>query len=167
MDASQYKDYVLGLLFIKYVSDKYAGQPYAPITTPPGARLPRQSLKKSKATFQLCRRRTFQLRSYNRCWRPIEMSLCSPNRNVSIPRSRRAVGMWESPFSLAISKDCGKRGGQFYRPVFHAFQQSGISIAIHRPINFGRSFRENVARSKIDPLTTALSRELGIAVLGQ
>jgi type I restriction enzyme M protein len=37
MDASQYKDYVLVLLFIKYVSDKYAGIPYAPITIPPGA----------------------------------------------------------------------------------------------------------------------------------
>src|SRR5882762_6613297 len=37
MDASQYKDYVLVLLFIKYVSDKYAGQPFAPITIPKGA----------------------------------------------------------------------------------------------------------------------------------
>jgi type I restriction enzyme M protein len=37
MDASQYKDYVLVLLFIKYVSDKYAGRPYAPITIPEGA----------------------------------------------------------------------------------------------------------------------------------
>lgn len=37
MDASQYKDYVLVLLFIKYVSDKYAGQPYAPITIPEGS----------------------------------------------------------------------------------------------------------------------------------
>src|SRR6266581_1991070 len=37
MDASQYKDYVHVLLFIKYVSDKYAGQPYAPITIPKGA----------------------------------------------------------------------------------------------------------------------------------
>src|SRR3954447_5564550 len=37
MDTSQYKDYVLVLLFIKYVSDKYAGIPYAPITIPPGA----------------------------------------------------------------------------------------------------------------------------------
>src|ERR1700730_6769173 len=37
MDASQYKDYVLVLLFIKYVSDKFAGAPYAPITIPPGA----------------------------------------------------------------------------------------------------------------------------------
>jgi len=37
MDASQYKDYVLVLLFIKYVSDKYSGVPYAGITVPPGA----------------------------------------------------------------------------------------------------------------------------------
>jgi type I restriction enzyme M protein len=37
MDASQYKDYVLVLLFIKYVSDKYAGTPFAPITVPDGA----------------------------------------------------------------------------------------------------------------------------------
>ena len=37
MDASQYKDYVLVMLFIKYVSDKYANIPYAPITIPKGA----------------------------------------------------------------------------------------------------------------------------------
>ncbi|MEN9468653.1 MAG: hypothetical protein RL630_386 [Verrucomicrobiota bacterium] len=37
MDASQYKDYVLVILFIKYISDKYAGQPFAPITIPEGA----------------------------------------------------------------------------------------------------------------------------------
>ncbi len=37
MDASEYKDYVLIMLFIKYVSDKYAGVPYAPITVPKGA----------------------------------------------------------------------------------------------------------------------------------
>jgi type I restriction enzyme M protein len=36
MDASQYKDYVLVLLFIKYVSDKYAGMTYAPIKIPIG-----------------------------------------------------------------------------------------------------------------------------------
>lgn len=37
MDASQYKDYGLSLLFIKYISDKYAGQKYAPINIPVGA----------------------------------------------------------------------------------------------------------------------------------
>src|SRR5256884_435889 len=36
MDASQYKDYVLVLLFVKYVSDKYAGQPGALIEVPGG-----------------------------------------------------------------------------------------------------------------------------------
>lgn len=36
MDASQYKDYVLVLLFVKYVSDKYAGNPDALIDVPAG-----------------------------------------------------------------------------------------------------------------------------------
>ena len=36
MDASQYKDYVLTLLFMKYVSDKYAGESYALIEVPNG-----------------------------------------------------------------------------------------------------------------------------------
>jgi type I restriction enzyme M protein len=36
MDASQYKDYVLVLLFVKYVSDKYAGQKDALLEVPPG-----------------------------------------------------------------------------------------------------------------------------------
>ena len=37
MDASQYKDYVRVMLFVKYVSDKYAGVLFAPITIPDGA----------------------------------------------------------------------------------------------------------------------------------
>ena len=36
MDASQYKDYVLVLLFVKYVSDKYAGLADAVIEVPEG-----------------------------------------------------------------------------------------------------------------------------------
>ena len=37
MDASQYKDYVLVMLFLKYISDRYAGQPYSPIKIPVGS----------------------------------------------------------------------------------------------------------------------------------
>ncbi|MFA5131767.1 MAG: type I restriction-modification system subunit M [Candidatus Paceibacterota bacterium] len=37
MDASQYKDYVLVLLFIKYISDRYVGVPFPPIVVPKGA----------------------------------------------------------------------------------------------------------------------------------
>jgi type I restriction enzyme M protein len=36
IDASQYKDYVLVLLFVKYVSDKYAGDPNGLIDVPKG-----------------------------------------------------------------------------------------------------------------------------------
>ena len=32
MDASQYKNYILTLLFVKYATDKYLGNPYAEIT---------------------------------------------------------------------------------------------------------------------------------------
>ena len=32
MDASQYKDYILTLLFMKYVTDKYKGQKYGDLT---------------------------------------------------------------------------------------------------------------------------------------
>ena len=37
MDASQYKDYVLTMLFMKYVTDKYKGDPYGMIEVPEGA----------------------------------------------------------------------------------------------------------------------------------
>ena len=37
MDASQYKDYVLVMLFVKYISDRYANKPYSPIKIPVGS----------------------------------------------------------------------------------------------------------------------------------
>jgi len=40
MDASQYKDYVLVLLFVKYVSDKAASQTSYLLDVPKGGRLP-------------------------------------------------------------------------------------------------------------------------------
>lgn len=36
MDASQYKDYILVLLFVKYVSDKYKNEPFAAFKVPEG-----------------------------------------------------------------------------------------------------------------------------------
>ena len=40
MDASQYKDYILTLLFMKYVSDKAANNPYTVIQVPEGGSFP-------------------------------------------------------------------------------------------------------------------------------
>ena len=51
MDASQYKDYVLVLLFIKYISDRYAGIPYAPITVPKGSSFKDMVALKGKPTI--------------------------------------------------------------------------------------------------------------------
>ncbi|WP_394808135.1 type I restriction-modification system subunit M [Nitrosomonas sp.] len=49
MDASQYKDYVLVLLFIKYISDKYDGKRYAPIVIPKGASFKDMAALKGKS----------------------------------------------------------------------------------------------------------------------
>src|SRR5664280_1965713 len=49
MDASQYKDYVLVLLFIKYVSDKYAGKKDALIEVPTGGSFSDMIALKGKA----------------------------------------------------------------------------------------------------------------------
>ncbi|MCK9858318.1 type I restriction-modification system subunit M [Paenibacillus sp. ATY16] len=51
MDASQYKDYVLVMLFIKYISDKYANEPFAPITVPGGASFKDMVALKGKTTI--------------------------------------------------------------------------------------------------------------------
>jgi type I restriction enzyme M protein len=51
MDASQYKDYVLVILFVKYISDRYTGQPYSPIKIPQGASFQDLVALKNKPTI--------------------------------------------------------------------------------------------------------------------
>lgn len=54
MDASQYKDYVLILLFVKYVSDKYGGKLYAPIKVPEGGSFADMQAAKGKPDIGEC-----------------------------------------------------------------------------------------------------------------
>ena len=59
------------------------------------------------------------------------MSLCAPDRNVSV--NPVLVVRWEcveSPF-YGDFRGLWEEGetGQFHRPVFHAFHQTGISTA--------------------------------------
>jgi len=49
MDASQYKDYILVLLFMKYVSDKYGGRKDALIEVPEGGSFQDMVALKGKA----------------------------------------------------------------------------------------------------------------------
>jgi hypothetical protein len=54
MDASQYKDYVLTLLFVKYVSDNYSGRPSALIEIPADGTGTRHArLSSTRAPFPL------------------------------------------------------------------------------------------------------------------
>lgn len=73
MDASQYKNYVLVLLFMKYVSDKYAGQKDALLVVPKGGSFADMvSAKGDKEIGDkmiVVRRTTF---SFQRTGRPVE-----------------------------------------------------------------------------------------------
>ncbi|HRH36058.1 MAG TPA: type I restriction-modification system subunit M, partial [Catalimonadaceae bacterium] len=51
MDASQYKDYVLVMLFIKYISDRYANVPFATIKIPIGSTFQDMVALKGKETI--------------------------------------------------------------------------------------------------------------------
>src|SRR5699024_4442722 len=51
MDASQYKDYILVLLFMRYVTDKYYGKPDALIVVPEGGSF--QDLSKFKGNKEI------------------------------------------------------------------------------------------------------------------
>lgn len=50
MDASQYKDYVLTFLFLKYVSDKYLNDPKAMIVAPDGCTFPYRREERKRDT---------------------------------------------------------------------------------------------------------------------
>src|SRR5690606_38138318 len=51
MDASQYKDYVLVLLFAKYVSDKYGSNPKGDLVIPEGGSFADMVAAKGKANI--------------------------------------------------------------------------------------------------------------------
>jgi len=83
MDASQYKDYVLVLLFIKYVSDKYAGQPFAPITIPEGASFKDMVALKGKSDIgdQINKKIIGPLANANKLWRQRTARLCAADED--------------------------------------------------------------------------------------
>ena len=92
MDASQYKDYVLVLLFIKYVSDKYAGQPIAPITIPKGASFKDMVALKGQATSAT--RSTRRSSAAGRGQQPRRLSDC--RRLQRRRQARRAARRWST-----------------------------------------------------------------------
>jgi type I restriction enzyme M protein len=145
MDASQYKDYVLSLLFIKYVSDKYADQPYAPITVPEGATFADMVALKGKPDIgdQINKKIIAPLASWNDMLSQADFpDFNDPVRlgdgKEKVDRLTNLIAIFESP-SLNFSKnradgddilgdayeylmrhfatESGKSKGQFYTPA--------------------------------------------------
>jgi type I restriction enzyme M protein len=142
MDASQYKDYVLVLLFVKYVSDRYAGQPYAPISIPDGASFADMVALKGKSDIgdQINKKILGPLAQANQLSDMPDFN--DPNKLGSgkemVERLTNLIAIFESP-SLDFSKnradgddllgdayeylmrhfatESGKSKGQFYTPA--------------------------------------------------
>jgi type I restriction enzyme M protein len=143
MDASEYKDYVLIMLFIKYISDKYAGVPYAPITVPEGASFKDMVALKGKDTIgdDINKKIIGPIEQANKSLGSIKVDFDNPEKlgtgKEKVDRLTRLIAIFEKP-ELNFSKnkaegddilgdayeylmrnfatESGKSKGQFYTP---------------------------------------------------
>ena len=145
MDASQYKDYVLVLLFIKYISDKYAGVRYAPITVPEGASFKDMVALKGKTTIgdDINKKIIGRIAEANKLTGTIDVADFNNAEKLGsgkemVDRLTRLIGIFENP-ALDFSQnraegddilgdayeylmrhfatESGKSKGQFYTPA--------------------------------------------------
>lgn len=143
MDASEYKDYVLLMLFIKYISDKYAGVPYAPITVPEGASFSDMVALKGKPTIgdDINKKIIGPIEQANKSLGSIRVDFDNPEKlgtgDEKVKRLTNLISIFEKP-ELNFSKnkaegddilgdayeylmrnfatESGKSKGQFYTP---------------------------------------------------
>lgn len=144
MDASEYKDYVLIMLFIKYISDKYAGVPYAPITVPKGASFKDMVALKGKTTIgdDINKKIIGPIEQANKSLGSIKVDFDNPEKlgtgDEKVKRLTKLIAIFEKP-ELNFSKnkaegddilgdayeylmrnfatESGKSKGQFYTPA--------------------------------------------------
>ncbi len=142
MDASEYKDYVLIMLFIKYISDKYAGVPYAAITVPSGASFKDMVALKGKSTIgdDINKKIIAPIEQANKSLGSIKVDFDNPEKlgtgDEKVKRLTNLISIFES---LEFSKnkaegddilgdayeylmrnfatESGKSKGQFYTPA--------------------------------------------------
>lgn len=142
MDASQYKDYVLTLLFVKYVSDKYAGKPFAPVKVPEDASFADMVALKGKSDIgdRLNKQVIGPLFNANRLPEPPDFNDAGKlgSGKELVQRLTNLIGIFQNP-ALDFSKnradgddllgdayeylmrhfatESGKSKGQFYTPA--------------------------------------------------
>ena len=142
MDASQYKDYVLVLLFIKYVSDKYADVPFGAIIVPKGSTFKDMAALKGKPDIgdQINKKIVAPLFAANKLSDPPDFNSAEKlgDGKEKVERLTNLIGIFENP-ALDFSKnraegddilgdayeylmrhfatESGKSKGQFYTPA--------------------------------------------------
>lgn len=145
MDASQYKDYILVLLFIKYISDKYSNATYAPITIPKGASFKDLAALKGKPTIgdDINKKIIAPIADANKLTGTIDVADFNDSDKLGkgkdmVDRLTKLIGIFENP-ALDFSKNkaegddllgdayeylmqnfatqSGKSKGQFYTPA--------------------------------------------------
>jgi type I restriction enzyme M protein len=144
MEATQYKDYVLVMLFVKYVSDKYAGQVFSDIKVPEGATFSDMVALKGKPDIgdQINKKIIAPLANANKLPEADFPDFSDPTKLGSgqdmVDRLTNLIGIFENP-ALNFSKnrtegddllgdayeflmrhfaaESGKSKGQFYTPA--------------------------------------------------
>ncbi|MBV6404462.1 MAG: type I restriction-modification system subunit M [Flavobacteriales bacterium] len=144
MDASQYKDYVLTILFVKYVSDKYAGRTDSVVTVPKGGGFADMvAAKNSKDIGDRINKIIARLAEENELKGVIDLTDFNDEEKLGkgkemVERLTKLIGIFEDPglnFSRNRSDDddilgdayeylmrhfateSGKSKGQFYTPA--------------------------------------------------
>jgi type I restriction enzyme M protein len=180
MDASQYKDYVLTLLFVKYVSDKYAGKRYAPVKVPEGASFADMVTLKGKSDIgdRLNKQVIGPLFSANRLPEPPDFNDAAKlgSGKELVQRLTNLIAIFQNP-ALDFSKnradgddllgdayeylmrhfatESGKSKGQFYTPA-------EVSRVIAQVIGI-RDARTTAATTAYDPTCGSSSLLLKVA----
>ncbi len=157
VEPARYKDYVLTLLFFKYVSDRYKGQPYAALTVPPDKSF--DALSDLKGTKDVAERVDIILQSFKE-ENDLLGSLPDVNFNnpaelgsgeTLVDKVSGLIAVFENPaidfrtnrasgddiigdayeyFMMKFAQESGKSKGQFYTP-------SEVSRIIARLIGIG------------------------------
>ncbi|MCF6155669.1 MAG: type I restriction-modification system subunit M [Candidatus Brocadia sp.] len=194
MDASQYKDYVLVLLFIKYISDKYAGVPYAPITVPKGASFKDMVALKGKPTIgdDINKKIIGKIAEANKLTGTIDVADFNSADKLGsgkemVDRLSNLIAIFENP-ALDFSKnraegddilgdayeylmrhfatESGKSKGQFYTPAEVSRVMAKI-ITFHSKTNPSTTVYDPTCGSGSLLLKVADESESGMSIYGQ
>ena len=123
MDASQYKDYVLVLLFLKYVSDKAEADPYALIEVPKGASFKDvAALKGSKEIGELAK----SIQPENK------KSQYPPNINTPAKQAMYEI-LEDEALTLAMEADVAQNIEENF--IGNTLKERKVKYAIRRHVN--------------------------------